>query len=325
MKAAVFRQYGPLDVVGIEDVDKPVPDDDQVLIAIRAASVNALDVHSVAGKPFLVRMMFGVRRPKVPRLGVDVAGRVETVGKAVTAFKPGDAVFGNCRGAFAEYGCAKESALAIKPDGVTFEQAASIPVAGFTALQALRKGKVRAGQNILVNGAGGGVGTFAVQLAKASGAEVTGVTHTRNLDRIRAIGADHVVDYTREDFTRSGARYDLIVDCHSTHSLPACRRALNPGGTYLAIGGPIRRSIDPLVSAISGLVLSCLGSRKLRMFMAKRSKDDLATIIGLVKEGKVTPVIDRRFRLSETRDALRYLADGNVCGKIVITPDGSET
>ncbi|HEX5123114.1 MAG TPA: NAD(P)-dependent alcohol dehydrogenase [Rhodanobacteraceae bacterium] len=321
MKAVVFRQYGPLDVVGIEDVDKPVPGDDQVLIAIRAASVNALDVHSVAGKPFLVRLMFGLRKPKVPRLGVDVAGVVEAVGRNVTAFRPGDSVFGNCRGAFAEYGCASESAIAIKPDGVTFEQAASIPVAGFTALQALRKGGAGAGKKVLVNGAGGGVGTFAVQIARALGAEVTGVTNTRNLDRIRAIGADRVVDYTREDFTRSGARYDLIVDCHATHSLLACRRALNPGGAYFAIGGPIGSSIDPLVSAVAGLVLSRFGNRKLGMLMAKRNRDDLVTVIGLVNDGKVAPVIDRRFRLAETRDALRYLADGRACGKVVITPE----
>jgi NADPH:quinone reductase-like Zn-dependent oxidoreductase len=323
MKAAVFTHYGPLDVVDVVDVEKPVPKDDEVLIAIRAASVNALDVHSVAGKPFLVRMMFGLRKPKVPRVGVDVAGYVEAVGKDVAAFKPGDAVFGNCRGAFAEYGCAKDAAIAIKPDGVSFEQAASIPVAGFTALQVLRKGQARTGKSVLVNGAGGGVGTFAVQIAKALGAEVTGVTHTRNVDRIRAIGADHVVDYTREDFTQSGARYDLIVDCHSTRSLLACRRALNPRGAYFAIGGPIGRSIDPLVTAISGLVLSCIGDRKLGMFMAKRNKDDLATVAGLVREGKVTPLIDRRYPLAETREALRRLADGAVCGKIVITPDGS--
>lgn len=321
MKAAVFTHYGPLDVVDVLDVEKPVPKDDEVLIAIRAASVNALDVHTVTGKPFLVRMMFGVRRPKIPRLGVDVAGTVEAVGRNVTAFKPGDAVFGNCRGAFAEYGCASGSAIAIKPGGVTFEQAASIPVAGFTALQALRKGGIRAGQKVLVNGAGGGVGTFAVQIAKALGADVTGVTHTRNLDRIRAIGADRVIDYTQDDFTRGGARYDLIVDCHATHSLLACRRALNPGGTYFAIGGPVGSSLDPLVSALAGLVLSRFGDRKLGMLMAKRSRDDLATVVGLVKDGKVAPVIDRRFRLAETRDALRYLADGRACGKVIITPE----
>jgi NADPH:quinone reductase-like Zn-dependent oxidoreductase len=323
MKAAVFAQYGPLDVIEVMDVEKPVPDDDQVLIAIRAASVNALDVHSVAGKPFLVRMMFGLRKPKVPRLGVDAAGVVEAIGRNVTAFKPGDAVFGNCRGSFAEYGCAAESTLAIKPENVTFEQAASVPVAGFTALQVLRKGRVRAGQKVLVNGAGGGVGTFAVQIAKAFGAEVTGVTHTRNVDRIRSIGADHIIDYTQDDFTRRGERYDLIVDCHATHSLLACRRALNPDGAYFVVGGPIGRSIEPVITAISAFVLSAFGSRKIHMMMAKKSKQDLATIIELMRDGKITPVIDRRYPLSEIREALRYLAQGKACGKIVITPDGA--
>ena len=319
MKAAVYTQYGPPEVVEITDVEKPVPNDDEILIAIHAASVNALDWHAVSGTPFLVRMMMGLRRPKDTRLGVDVSGRIEAVGKNVTEFKPGDAVFGNCRGAFSEYRCAVASNIVMKPENVTFEQAACVPVAGFTALQGLRKGGIRSGQKVLVNGAGGGVGTFAVQIAKSFGAHVTGATSTRNVEKVRSIGADQVIDYTKEDFTRLGQRFDLILDCYATHPLLACRRILNPNGGYFVVGGPIDRSIDPLVLAIKCLVLSWFGSRKLNMLFAKRSKDDLATVIGLVKDGKVAPVIDRRYRLSELRDAFRYLAEGNACGKVVIT------
>jgi NADPH:quinone reductase-like Zn-dependent oxidoreductase len=321
MKAAVYTEYGPPDVVEIKDLEKPVPSDDEVLIAIRAASVNALDMHAVSGTPFLVRMMFGLRRPKDSRLGVDVAGVVEAVGKNITEFKPGDAVFGNCRGAFAEYRCAPASALVMKPEGVTFEQAASLPVAGFTAMQALRKGGIRSGQTVLVNGAGGGVGSFAVQIAKSFGARVTGVTSARNADFVRAIGADQIIDYTREDFAQLGHRYDLILDCYATRSLLTCRRLLNPNGAYVVIGGPMGRAIDPLLLAIKCPVLSWFGSRKLHVLFARRSKDDLATLIGLVKDGKIAPAIDRRYRLSEIRDALRHLMEGNVRGKISVTMD----
>ena len=324
MKAAVYTQYGSPDVVEVKDVEKPVPTDDEVLIAIRAASVNAMDLGAVRGTPFLVRMMFGLRAPKDTRLGVDVAGVVEAVGRNVTQFKPGDAVFGNCRGAFAEYRCAAESALVAMADGVTFEQAASVPVAGFTALQGLRKGGVGPGRKVLVHGAGGGVGTFAVQIAKAFGAEVTAVTSAANADTVRSIGADHVIDYTREDFTRLAQRYDLILDCYATHSPLACRRALSPGGAYIMVGGPIVRSTDPLVTVIAASVLSWFGTRKLRLLFARRSKDDLATLIGLVRDGKLAPAIGRRFRLSEVRDAIRCLAEGKARGKVVITMDNND-
>jgi NADPH:quinone reductase-like Zn-dependent oxidoreductase len=323
MKAATYTRYGPPDVVEIADVEKPVPNDDEVLIAIRAASINAFDWRAIGGTPFLVRMMFGLRRPKDTRLGVDVSGVVEAVGKNVTAFKPGEAVLGNCRGAFAEYRCAKESALQIKPDNVTFEQAACLPLAGFTALQGLRKGGIRAGQNVLINGAGAGVGSLAVPIAKALGAHVTGVTRARNAQMVRSIGADEVIDYTREDFARLGQRYDLILDCHATRPLLACRRVLNPGGAYVMIGGPITSSIDPLLLAIKCPVLSWFGSRKFRLLMAKRSPEDLATLIGLAKDGKLAPVIDRRYRLSEIREAIRHVMEGNIAGKVVITMERS--
>ena len=238
MKAAVYRRYGSPDVVRIEDVGKPVPKDNEVLIEVRAASVNPLDWHTMRGTPYFIRMMTGLRRPKIARLGVDVAGQVEAVGSNVTRFKPGDPVFGACSGAFAEYVCTRESALAAKPDNVTFEQAAAVPVAALTALQSLRdKGKIQPGQKVLINGAAGGVGTFAVQIARSFGADVTGVCSTRNVDMVRSIGADRAVDYTQEDFTRSGQRYDLILDLVGNHSLLACRRALNPKGTYVAAGG----------------------------------------------------------------------------------------
>jgi NADPH:quinone reductase-like Zn-dependent oxidoreductase len=260
--------------------------------------------------------MVGIRAPKETRLGVDVAGIVAAVGGNVTAFKPGDAVFGNCRGAFAESACAKESALAAIPDGVTFEDAASLPVASFTALQALRKGNIAAGRRVMVNGAGGGVGTFAVQLAKHLGAHVTGVTHTRNLELVQSLGADVVLDYTREDFTRGGERYDLILDCHATHSLLRCRRALNPNGAYLVIGAPSATQLLGLV--VKCVVLSAFGNRKLSLLMAKRNQADLVTVMQLVKDGKVRPAIDRRYRLDEIRDAIAHVTDGHARGKVVV-------
>jgi NADPH:quinone reductase-like Zn-dependent oxidoreductase len=277
MKAAVYSTYGPPDVVQITDVEKPVPKDNEVLIKVRAASVNPLDWHYMRGTPYIVRILAGLRKPKVTRLGVDVAGQVEAVGRNVTQFKPGDEVFGACRGAFAEYACTSESALVMKPDNVTFEQAASVPIAAFTALQGLRdKGQIQPGQKVLINGAAGGVGTFAVQIAKWFGAEVTGVCSTRNVDMVRSIGADRVIDYTQEDFTKSGQRYDLFFDCVGNHSLLACRRVLTLKGIYIAVGGPSGRwMIGPLASALTTLVLSWFVSQKLVMVLAKRSKEDL--------------------------------------------------
>jgi NADPH:quinone reductase-like Zn-dependent oxidoreductase len=322
MKAAVYARYGPPEVVQIAEVEKPVPKDDEVLIKVRAASLNPLDWHYMRGTPYLVRVLTGLGKPKVPRLGVDVAGQVEAVGKNVIQLKPGDAVFGACRGAFAEYACASESALAIKPERVTFEQAAAVPVAAFTALQGLRdQGQIQPGQKVLINGAAGGVGTFAVQLAKSFGAEVTGVCSTRNVEMVRSFGADRVIDYTQEDFTQMGQRYDLFFDCIGNHSLLACRRILNPKGIYVPVGGTSDRwMIGPLARALATLVLSWFVSQKLvKFFLAKANKQDLAVMRELMQAGKVTPVIDKRYSLSEVPEAIRYLEEGHARGKVVIT------
>ena len=318
MKAAIFTRYGDPDVIEIRDIDTPMPKDDEVRIDIRAASVNALDCGSVRGTPFVVRLMVGLRAPKVTRLGVDVAGVVAEVGARVTTFTPGDRVFGNCRGAFAESVCTPASLLVAIPDGVTFEDAASVPVASFTALQALRQGNVAPGRKVLVNGAGGGVGTFAVQLAKHFGAHVTGVTHTRNLELVRSLGADVAMDYTREDFTRTGVRYDLILDCHASHGVLRCRQALNPNGAYLVIGAPFTATMQLLALVLKCAVLSALGNRKLALVMARKNPADLATVMQLVKDGEVRPAIDRRFRLEEIRDAIAYVAAGQARGKVVV-------
>jgi NADPH:quinone reductase-like Zn-dependent oxidoreductase len=258
VKAAVYSRYGPPDVVQIKEVEKPVPKDNEVLIKVHAASVNPLDWHFMRGTPYFVRIPAGLRKPKDTRLGVDVAGQIEEVGRNVTQFKPGDEVFGSCRGAFAEYASTSESALVIKPANVTFEQAAAVPVAAFTALQGLRdKGHIQPGHTVLINGAAGGVGTLAVQIAKSCGKNVTGVCSTRNVDMVRSIGADHVVDYTQEDFTKSGQRYDLFFDCVGNHSLSACRGVLTSQGIYIAVGGPSGRwMIGPLTRAITAPVLS---------------------------------------------------------------------
>src|ERR1019366_8300846 len=265
--------------------------------------------------------MVGLRKPKITRLGVDVAGQVEAVGRNVTQFKPGDEVFGSCRGAFAEYACTPESALVSKPNNVTFEQAASVPVAAYSALQGLRdKGHIQPGQRVLINGAAGGVGTFAVQIAKSFGAHVTGVCSTTNVDMVRSIGADRVIDYTQEDFTKGTERYDLIFDCVGNHSLLACRRVLNPKGIYIGVGGPSGRwMIGPLASAITALVLSRFVGQNFVTILAKRSKEDLTVMHELMKAGKVTPVIDKRYTLSEVPEAIRYLEEGHARGKVVIT------
>jgi NADPH:quinone reductase-like Zn-dependent oxidoreductase len=274
------------------------------------------------GLPYLVRMVAGLRKPKDTRLGVDVAGQVEAVGKNVTQFKPGDQVFGSCRGAFAEYVCASESAVVAKPDNVTFEQAAAVPVAAYTALQGLRdQAQIQLRQKVLINGAAGGVGTFAVQIAKSFGAEVTGVCSTRNVEMVRSIGADRVIDYTQENFTRSGQRYDIFLDCVGNHSLLACTRVLNPKGIYIPAGGSTDRwMIGPIARAIAALVLSRFVSQKLVIFfLAKPSKEDLAVMHELMKTRKVRPVIDRRYSLREAPEAIRYLEAGHARGKVVIT------
>jgi NADPH:quinone reductase-like Zn-dependent oxidoreductase len=319
MKAIVYHKYGSPDVLQCEEVERPTAGDDQVLIKVRAASVNPLDWHFMRGTPYLIRIMTGLRKPKITRLGVDLAGQVEAVGRNVTQFKPGDEVFGACEGAFAEYACASESALVMKPDNVTFEQAASLNVAAVTALQALRdKGQIQPGHKVLINGAAGGVGTFAVQIAKSFGADVTGVCSTRNVEMVRSIGADQVIDYTQEDFTKSGQRYDLILDTVGNRSLSACRRAMSLRGIYVIVGGPDGRWLGPLAPFLKALLLSPFVSQSLVMFMAKRSKEDLTVMHELMKSGKVTPVIDRSYTLSEVPEAIRYLEEGHARGKVVI-------
>jgi NADPH:quinone reductase-like Zn-dependent oxidoreductase len=321
MKAIVYHRYGSPDVLKCEEIAKPSVGDGDVLIKVRAASVNPLDWHFMRGMPYLIRMGIGLRKPKVTQLGVDVAGRVEAVGRNVTKFKPSDEVFGSCRGAFAEYVSTSEAALVLKTDNVTFEQAASAPVAAFTALQGLRdQGDIQPGHKVLINGAAGGVGTFAVQVAKSFGADVTGVCSTRNVDTVRSIGADHVIDYTREDFTKNGERYDIFLDCVGNHSLSACRRVLNPKGVYIPAGGsPGRWMVGPMARAITTLVLSWFVSQKLVIFfLAKSSKEDLIVISNLMEAGKVEPVIDRRYGLSEAPEAIRYLEVGHARGKVVV-------
>lgn len=326
MHAISYDRYGSPDVLKYGETAKPSPTDDQVLIKVRAASVNPYDWHFMRGQPYLVRIAAGgLRKPKDSRLGADMAGEIEAVGRNITQFNPGDRVFGSCKGAFAEYACASESKLVMKPDNVTFEQAASVPIAAFTALQGLRdKGHIQPGQKVLINGAAGGVGTFAVQIAKSYGAEVTGVCSTRNAEMVRSIGADQVVDYTQEDFTKSAPRYDVILDCVGNHSFSECRRVLNPRGIYLATGGTTDNwMIGPLASAIKALVLSWFVGQKPVMVLAKPSQEDLAIMGELMSTRKVTPVIDRSYTLREVPDAIRYLEQGHAQGKVVITVERS--
>jgi NADPH:quinone reductase-like Zn-dependent oxidoreductase len=320
MKAIVARTYGSPDVLELQDIDKPQVDDDSVLVRVRAASVNAYDVHVMRGQPYVLRMNEGLRRPKQTVRGVDLAGEVEAVGKNVTKFQPGDEVYGERGGAFAEYVCAAERKFALKPTGLTFEQAAAVPMAGFTALQALRdKGQLKTGQRVLIHGAGGGVGTFAVQVAKAFGAEVTGVCGTANIDMVRSIGADHVIDYTREDFARSGERYDLILAVAANRSLSAFRRVMVPNGTFVLVGAPNGQWIGPLAYPLKAIVLSRFVSQHMLPFLATYSQDDLVELTRLIDAGKLTPVIDRCYSLKEVPEALRYVEVGHAKGKVVIT------
>ncbi len=325
MKAVVYTRFGSPDVLEIREIKKPVPNDDQVLIKVRAAAVNPLDWHFIRGTPYIMRaMMVGLRKPKDPRLGVDYAGTVEAVGKNVTQFKPGDEVFGNKSGAFAEYLCARaDRAIALKPANMTFEQAAGVPVAGLTALQGLRdKGHVQAGQKVLINGASGGVGTFAVQIAKTFGADVTGVCSGKNADMVRSLGADHVIDYTKEDFTKGDERYDVILDNVGTQPLSGFRRVLKPNGICVMIGGggPNEgRWIGPMARPIKALLMSPFISQKMGMMMAQGNKDDLNVLADLMQSGKVTPVIDRTYSLGQIREAMKYLEQGHARGKVVIT------
>ena len=327
MKAIVYCDYG-LANLKLEEVEKPVPNDDQILVRVRAASVNPYDWHFIEGTPKIMRAMgVGLRKPKDTRVGVDFAGTVEAVGKnpaAAGQFKPGDEVFGGKGGAFADYVCPRAGrAVALKPANITFEQAAAVNIAGITALQALRdKGKVQSGQKVLINGASGGVGTFAVQIAKSLGADVTGVCSTRNVDLVRSLGADHVIDYTKEDFTKTGQRYDVILDNVGNQPLLRFRRALIPKGKYVMIGGggPNDQGlIGPLFRPIKAMLLSPFVSQEMGMFMADTNQKDLAVLADLMQSGKVKPVIDRTYKLSEVPAAIAYLEQGHARGKVVIT------
>jgi NADPH:quinone reductase-like Zn-dependent oxidoreductase len=322
MKAAVRDRYGSPDVVELHEINKPVPADDEVLVRVRAASVNPADWYGVTGRPYVGRAAMGLRKPKSNRLGVDFAGTVEAVGKDVTQFRLGDEVFGGRDGAFAEYVCVREErAVVPKPANVTFEQAAAVPIAALTALQGLRdKGQLQPGQKVLINGASGGVGTFAVQIAKALGAEVTGVCSTRNVDLVRSLGADHVIDYTREDFTRSDRRYDLMLDVAGSRSWSECRRVLEPQATLVIVGAPKgSRLMGPLSHMVKVRLAAVRSSRKVVFFIAKFNKADMEVLRELLEAGKVTPVIDRRYELSEIADAFRYMGEGHAQGKIVLT------
>jgi NADPH:quinone reductase-like Zn-dependent oxidoreductase len=319
-KAIVQDRYGSADVLQLRDIDKPQVGAEDVLVRVRAAGVDPGAWHLMTGLPYLVRVM-GLRAPADPVRGMDVAGRVEAVGEKVTGFRAGDEVFGACNGSFAEYARAREDKLAPKPANLTFEQAAAVPVSGLTALQGLRdQGRVQAGQRVVVIGAGGGVGTFAVQIAKALGAEVTGVCSTTKLDLVRSIGADHVIDYTRDDFTRAGQRYDVILDTAGNRPLSHLRRALTPRGTLVIVGGEGgSRWIGRMDRAIGALALSPFVGQRLRFFIATARKADLLLLKELIEASKVTPVIDRTYSLSEVPEAMRHLEKGHARGKIVIT------
>jgi NADPH:quinone reductase-like Zn-dependent oxidoreductase len=321
MKAIVYREYGSADVLKLEEVPKPVPKDNEVLIKVRAAAVNPLDWHLMRGVPSFVRLFTGLQKPKRTRLGADVAGEVELAGAAVTGLKPGDSVFGAVDGAFAEYVSASESFVALKPQNVTYEQAAAVPIAGFTALQALRdKGKLQSDQKVLINGAAGGVGTFAVQIAKWMGAKVTGVCSTRNVDMVRGVGAVRVVDYTSEDFTSSGDSYDVIFDLVGNRPIAAFRSVLHPKGVFIGCGGggPDTSAVHLLAGMIRQLVMGWFTSQRLVGILAKRDKGDLEILSRLMTSGDVTPVIDRYYCLSELPEAIRYLEEGHARGKVVI-------
>jgi len=321
MKAIVYTEYGSPDVLHLQEVVKPTPKDNEVLIKVYAASLNAADLHYLRADPFLIRPTSGLLKPKNTFLGADVAGRIEAVGRTVTQFKLGDEVFGDLsesgRGTFAEYVCASENALSLKPANLSFEEAAAVPLAAVTALQGLRdKGKIGPGQKVLINGASGGVGTFAVQIAKSFGAEVTAVCSTRNLDIVRSIGADHVIDYTQEDFTQNGHRYDLILAANGYHSISDYKRVLAPKGTYVMTGGAMAQLSEVM---LKGLWISMTGSQKMGNLLAKPNQKDLAFMKELLEAGKVVPVIDRCYPLSEVPEALHYLEEGHAKGKVVIT------
>ncbi len=323
MKAFINCNYG-LANLKLENIEKPAPNDDQLLVRVHAASVNPYDWHFIEGTPKIIRLMgVGLRKPKDTRVGVDFAGTVEAVGKNVTNFKPGDEVFGGRGGAFAEYVCPRANrAVALKPANITFEQAASVNIAGVTALQAIRdKGKVEPGQKVLINGASGGVGTFAVQIAKSFGADVTGVCSARNADLVRSLGADHVIDYTKEDFTKGDQRYDVILDNVANHSLAECRRVLTPKGKYVMIGGGGANEqgfLGVMTRPLKAMVLSPFISQQMGMMMADTNQKDLTVLADMMQAGKLKPVIDRTYKLDQVPDAIRYLEEGHARGKVII-------
>ena len=320
MKAIVYDRYGPPVVLRLAEMEKPTPGEGDVLVRIQAASVGAGDWHLMRGDPFLVRLMFGLRRPKHPVLGSSISGLVEAVGKGVTRVRPGDEVFGDLSdcgfGGFAEYVSVPETALAPKPAGTTFEEAAAVPGSALPALQGLRdKGRIEPGQKVLVNGASGGVGTFAVQIAKSFGAEVTGVCSTRNVEMVRSLGADHVIDYTKEDFARNGQRFDLILDAAAFRPLRDHLRALAPAGIYVLVGGAMAQTFKVM---LFGPLISKVTNKNAAFFISAPNQEDLVTLKGLVESKQVTPVIDRRYPLSEVAEAIRYVETGHARGKVVI-------
>jgi NADPH:quinone reductase-like Zn-dependent oxidoreductase len=318
MKAIVYERYGPPDVLRLQEVEKPTPDENQVLVKVHASSINAGDYFAMGGKPFLFRFFSGgYLKPKNTRLGIDVAGRVEAVGENVKRFRPGDEVFGCRNGAFAEYVCAREGLLALKPANISYEQAAAVPWAALVALQTMRDaGEIQPGQEVLIQGASGGVGSFAVQIAKAFDAEVTAVCSTRNLDMARSIGADHVIDYTREDFTRSPQGYDLIIAINGYHSLSAYKCALNPQGIYVCGGGTLGQILQAMLFRS---LASRKGGKQMRLMgRAKVFQEDLVFLAKLLEEGRIVPVIDRTYLLSDIVEAFRYVEERHAQGKIVI-------
>jgi len=320
MKAVVYRCYGSPDVLELAIVAKPVPADDELLVRVQAAAVNPLDWHYMRGSPYFMRLMSGLGAPTETRPGVDFSGTVEAVGRHVTRFKPGDEVFGARTGAFADYVAVRESrAVALKPDNVSHEQAASVSIAAITALQALRdKGQLQMGQKVLINGASGGVGTFAVQIAKSFGAEVTGVCSTRNVDMVRSIGADHVFDYKKENYTESGEQYDLIVDMVGNHSLGANRKVLSPEGRLVLVGGGKGDWIGPMMRPLQAMLVSPFVDQEIITLLAELDSDDLILLGDLMESGKVKPVLDRRFPLNDIADAIRYSEEGRARGKIIV-------
>lgn len=320
MKAIVREQYGTPDVLKVKELDRPIPQENEVLVRVHAASLNAADGYLLGGKPFFTRLSYGLFRPKNTVLGADIAGRVEAVGKSVTRFRPGDEVFGDLSssgfGGFAECACAPERVLALKPASLSFHEAAAVPMAATTALQGLRKGKIRAGQQVLIHGASGGVGTFAVQLAKHLGAEVTAVCSTSKVELVRALGADRVVDYTKEDFAQNDQCYDLILAVNGDHSIVKYKRALTPNGICVVVGGSMRQIFQPM---LLGPLVTMRGRKRIANLMAQPNADHLSYIRDLLEDGKVIPVIDRSYTLSEVPQALHYLSEGRAKGKVIIT------